>query len=117
MLKAMGVVSLDGFDDVLSLAVKCLAGLLAFAGHGGDITVSAAKDGEGCGDPLCDRGHGESIRRGRRRMTPTIAHAPTGIVQENPTETDGFETVPNSSASTAPKRLTAQELASIMWRC
>ena len=91
---SLGGVTGDGFDDVVSFTIEGLSRPLALPGHRGDIAVSAAQDGKGTGDPLGDQGHDETIRRGRRRNTPTIAHAPTRIVQENPTETDGFEIVP-----------------------
>ena len=89
-----GGVAVDGLDDVVSFAVEGLSRLVAVFGHRGDVAIAAAKDGKGTGDPLGDGGHGKSIRRGQREVTPTIAHAPRGIVQKNPTETDGFEIVP-----------------------
>ena len=57
----------DGGDDLLSLAVERLAGLVAILGHLGHVAVSAAQDGEGAGDTLGDGGHGDSLRRGRSR--------------------------------------------------
>jgi len=49
--------AVGGLDDRLGLTVKRLAGTVAILGHRGDIAVSTAKDGEGAGDTLGDRGH------------------------------------------------------------
>jgi hypothetical protein len=49
--------AVDGLYDLLGLTVERLAGLIAILGHLGDVAVSAAKDGEGAGDTLGDRGH------------------------------------------------------------
>jgi hypothetical protein len=53
----LGRGAIDGLDDPLGLTVERLAGLVAIFGHPGDLAVSAAKDGEGAGDTLGDRGH------------------------------------------------------------
>ncbi len=59
--------AVDGLGDLLGLAVDRLAGLITILGHRGDVAVSAAKDGEGAGDALGNRGHGDALRRGRSR--------------------------------------------------
>jgi hypothetical protein len=53
----LGGGAVDGLDDLLSLAIERLAGLVALVGHRGDVAVSTAEDGEGAGDTLRDRGH------------------------------------------------------------
>jgi hypothetical protein len=53
----LGRGAIDGLDDLLSLAVERLTGLVAIFGHGGNVAVSAAQDGEGAGDTLGDGGH------------------------------------------------------------
>ena len=57
--------AVDGVDDLLGLAIQRLPRLLSLACHLGDVTVSAAQDGEGASDALWDRGHGDSLRRGQ----------------------------------------------------
>ena len=59
--------AIEGLDDLLGLAIERLAGLVTVLGHRGHVAVSAAEDGEGRGDALGDRGHGDSLRRGRSR--------------------------------------------------
>jgi hypothetical protein len=59
----LGRGAIDGHDDLLSLAVERLTGLVAIFGHGSDVAVSAAQDGEGAGDTLGDGGH--------RRLAPS----------------------------------------------
>jgi len=53
----LGCGAIDGLDDLPSLTVERLTGLVAIFGHGSDIAVSAAQDGEGAGDTLGDGGH------------------------------------------------------------
>lgn len=67
---SLGGLAIDGLDDVVGLAIECLARPLAVVGHRGDIAVPAAQDSEGAGDSLRDRGHGGSIRRGRWESHP-----------------------------------------------
>jgi len=57
--------AIDGLDDLLGLAIERLAGLVTVPCHGGHVAVLAAEDGEGAGDPLGDRGHGDSLRHGQ----------------------------------------------------
>ncbi len=59
--------AVHGLDDLLGLTVERLSGLLTVLGHLGDVAVPAAEDGEGGGDALGDRGHGDLLRRGRSR--------------------------------------------------
>jgi hypothetical protein len=63
----LGRGAIDSLDDLPSLTVERLAGLLAIVGHLGDVAVSAAQDGEGAGDTLGDGGHGDWLRRGTSR--------------------------------------------------
>jgi hypothetical protein len=63
----LGVGAVDGGGDLLGLAVERLSRLITVTGHLGDIAVSSAEDREGAGDTLRDRGHGDSLRRGRSR--------------------------------------------------
>jgi hypothetical protein len=86
--------AIDGLDNLLGLAIERLSRLIAVLGHSGDVTVSAAEDGESAGDPLRDRGHGTLSVEADRGITPTIAHVPTGIVHELHTMEEGFEKVP-----------------------
>ncbi len=62
-----GGAAVDGLDDLLCLAVERLPGLIALLGHLGHVAVSTAEHGEGGGDALRDRGHGETLRRDRSR--------------------------------------------------
>jgi len=64
---SLGRRAIDGLDDLLGLSVERLAGLITIPGHRGHVAVSAAKDGEGTGDTLGNRGHGNSLRRVRSR--------------------------------------------------
>jgi len=57
--------AIDGLDDLLGLAIERLAGLLAVPCHRGHVAVLAAEDTQGAGDPLGDRGHGDSLRHGQ----------------------------------------------------
>jgi hypothetical protein len=54
----------QGINDVIGLTVERLPRLLTLLSHLGDIAVSTAEDGEGTGNALRDRGHGNSLRRG-----------------------------------------------------
>jgi hypothetical protein len=97
---SFGRCAVDRIDDLLGLAVERLSGLLTVLGHPGDVAVLAAEDGEGAGDALRDRGHGDSLRGGRSRVTPTIAHTSTRIVHQLPQAGGRFEIVPNQLAAT-----------------
>jgi hypothetical protein len=85
--------AVDGLDDLLGLPVERLSGLATILGDPGEVAVSAAEDGEGAGDALRDRGHGGSLRRGRSRVTPTIAQTSTRIVHQLPHTAGRFEIV------------------------
>ncbi len=63
----LGDGAVDGLDDLLGLTVERLPGLITLLGHLGHVAVSTAENGEGGGDALRDRGHGDSLRRGRSR--------------------------------------------------
>ena len=64
---SLGRRAIDSRDNLLGLAVERLAGLVTVLGHRGHVAVPAAEDGEGTGNPLGDREHGDSLRRGRSR--------------------------------------------------
>ena len=81
---SLGGIAIQGLDDVLGLAIEGLSRLLALLGHGGDVTVSAAQDSEGRGDPLSDRGHGESIHRGGEKNDPDDCTCSNGNCPEKP---------------------------------
>jgi hypothetical protein len=61
----LGGAAADGLDDLLCLAIERLPGLNTLLGHLGHIAVSTTEHGEGGGDALRDRGHGETLRRDR----------------------------------------------------
>jgi hypothetical protein len=90
-----GCGAIDGLDDLVSLAVERLTGPLAVVGHRGDVAVSAAKDGEGAGNPLGDGGHETRSVEADRGITTTIAHASTRIVHGSPRLECRFEIVPS----------------------
>jgi hypothetical protein len=90
---SFGCGAIDGLDDLLSLAVERLARLVAFVGHRGEVAVSAAKDGEGAGDPLGDGWHSTRSVEADRGITTTIAHTSTGIVHGSPQLEGRFEKV------------------------
>jgi hypothetical protein len=81
--------AVDGGCDLLCLAIKRLPRLLTVIGHLGDVAVVTAEDGEGAGDALRDRGHGDSLRRGQSRnhthdCKPPNANCPPATPGEGP---------------------------------
>ena len=65
--RGFGRGAFDGLHDLLGLAVERLTRLVTIPGHPGDVPIVAAEDGEGTGDALGDRGHGDVLNPGRSR--------------------------------------------------
>ena len=57
----LGRGAVHGVSDLLGLAIERLPRLLTVPGHRGNVAISTAEDGEGAGDTLRDRGHGDSF--------------------------------------------------------
>jgi hypothetical protein len=57
----------QGVHDFMSLAVEGLPRLLPVLSHPRDIAVRAEENGEGTGDALRDRGHGNALHQGQSR--------------------------------------------------
>ena len=55
--QGLGRGAIDGGDDLFGLAIEGLPRRVTVLGHLGDVAVLSAKDGEGRGDALRDRGH------------------------------------------------------------
>lgn len=82
--------AIDGFDDLLGLAIERLPRLIAVLGHRGDVAVSAAEDGEGAGDTLRDRGHGARSVEGRSRDHAHDCTRPDGNCPRSASSRGGF---------------------------
>src|SRR5262249_43395868 len=94
----LGGGAVQGVHDLIGLAVEGLPRLLTILSHPGNLAVLSEENGEGTGDALRDRGHGNALRQGQSREDPTIAHVPMEIVHRVPPAKGDSEKVPTGTA-------------------